>query len=90
MWLFYLYLYPEDGLLSQAETCRGTNQQINNTVQQVSTDSFCEYNLCLDFEQRLQIQSGATSMCFNIYDNKRLHVSAYVQAITKLCSQLTR
>jgi len=30
---------PEDGLLSEAETCRRTNQQINNTVQQVGVDS---------------------------------------------------
>jgi len=31
--------FPKDGLLSQAETCRRTNQRINNTVQQVGIDS---------------------------------------------------
>jgi len=35
----YCRSLPYNGLLSQAETSRRTNQQINNTVQQVGTDS---------------------------------------------------
>jgi len=31
--------FPKDGLLNQAKTSHRTNQQINNTVQQVGTDS---------------------------------------------------
>jgi hypothetical protein len=35
----YYRSLPEEGILSQAETCRRTNQQINNTVQHVGIDS---------------------------------------------------
>jgi len=30
---------PEEGIISQARICQRTNQQINNTVQQVGVDS---------------------------------------------------
>ena len=53
--------HPEDGLLSQAETCRRNNQQTNNAVRKFCIE-FCEGDLSIFFI-KTQIEINCNYSC---------------------------